>query len=232
MSRQQIDCSNGFQDACDAIDRYNRCIGAAISVAQTQYPATSGETAASAGQSLVLETLNALRDQLSPSVGTLVGVVANTAKIASVVNTVVTCHRPTTAASERDPHNEAGQLGTSICPTAPQRRRHGVPGGSASVERGALLIPDAEWRPIAFAILLSKLGRLESALEQLDPAPVVAEIAQRAGDRGLPPFAPPEPWPVETWSLIPLRAALVADEQGRLREFSRAAYRKSFVESL
>ena len=34
-----------------------------------------------------------------------------------------------------------------------------------------------------------------------------------------------------TWSLVPLRAALVADEQGRLREFSRAAYRKSFVES-
>jgi 2-hydroxychromene-2-carboxylate isomerase len=28
-----------------------------------------------------------------------------------------------------------------------------------------------------------------------------------------------------------LRAALVADEQGRLRAFSRAAYRKSFVES-
>jgi 2-hydroxychromene-2-carboxylate isomerase len=68
-------------------------------------------------------------------------------------------------------------------------------------------------------------------LEQLDPAPIVAEIAQRAGDRGLPPFAPPEAWPVETWSLVPLRAALVADERGRLREFSRAAYRKSFVES-
>jgi 2-hydroxychromene-2-carboxylate isomerase len=28
-----------------------------------------------------------------------------------------------------------------------------------------------------------------------------------------------------------MRAALVADEQGRLREFSRAAYRTSFVES-
>ena len=68
-------------------------------------------------------------------------------------------------------------------------------------------------------------------LEQLDPAPIVAEIAQRAGDRGLPPFAPPEAWPVQTWSLVPLRAALVADERGRLHEFSRAAYRKSFVES-
>ena len=68
-------------------------------------------------------------------------------------------------------------------------------------------------------------------LENLDPAPIAAEIAERAGDRGLPPFAPPEAWPVGTWSLVPLRAALVADEQGRLREFTRAAYRKSFVES-
>jgi 2-hydroxychromene-2-carboxylate isomerase len=100
-----------------------------------------------------------------------------------------------------------------------------------AAERIGDLIPDAAWRPIAFAILLSRLGRLERALEQLDPAPVVAEIARRAGDRGLPPFAPPRAWPVGTWSLVPLRAALVADERGRLPEFSRAAYRKSFVES-
>jgi 2-hydroxychromene-2-carboxylate isomerase len=72
---------------------------------------------------------------------------------------------------------------------------------------------------------------LERVLEVLDPGSVAAEIAERAGDRGLPPFAPPERWPVGTWSLVPLRAALAADEQGRLREFSRAAYRTSFVES-
>jgi 2-hydroxychromene-2-carboxylate isomerase len=100
-----------------------------------------------------------------------------------------------------------------------------------AAERIGGLIPDAEWRPIAFAILLSELGRLEGVLENLDPAPIAAEIAERAGDRGLPPFAPPEAWPVGTWSLVPLRAALVADERGRLREFSRAAYRKSFVGS-
>ncbi len=100
-----------------------------------------------------------------------------------------------------------------------------------AAERIGDLIPDAEWRPIAFAILLSQLGRLEGVLEQLDPEPIAAEIAQRAGDRGLPPFAPPDGWPVQTWSLVPLRAALVADERGSLREFSLAAYRKSFVES-
>ena len=100
-----------------------------------------------------------------------------------------------------------------------------------AAERIGDLIPDAEWRPIAFAILLGQLGRLDRVLEELDPAPIAAEIAKRAEDQGLPPFAPPGAWPVETWSLVPLRAALAADERGRLREFSRAAYRKSFVES-
>jgi 2-hydroxychromene-2-carboxylate isomerase len=99
-----------------------------------------------------------------------------------------------------------------------------------AAERIGDLIPDAEWRPIAFAILLGKLDRLQRALDELDTAPVVEEIGKRAEDRGLPPFTPPEGWPVETWSLVPLRAALAADERGRLREFSRAAYRKSFVE--
>ena len=100
-----------------------------------------------------------------------------------------------------------------------------------AAERIGDLIPGAEWRPIAFAVLLTRLGRLERALEQLDREGIAAEIAERAADRGLPPFAPPDGWPVETWSLAPLRAALVADERGRLREFSLAAYRSSFVES-
>ena len=100
-----------------------------------------------------------------------------------------------------------------------------------AAERIGDLIPDAEWRPIAFAILLGQLGRLDGVLENLDPDPIAAEIAERAAKRGLPEFAPPEGWPRETWSLAPLRAALVADERGRLREFSAAAYRKSFVES-
>ena len=99
-----------------------------------------------------------------------------------------------------------------------------------AAERIDDLIPGAEWRPIAFAILLNKLGRLEDRLEGLDVAPVAAEISERAAARGLPPFAPPEGWPVETWSLTPLRAALVAEELGRQREFSLAAYRTSFVE--
>jgi 2-hydroxychromene-2-carboxylate isomerase len=100
-----------------------------------------------------------------------------------------------------------------------------------AAERIDELIPDAEWRPIAFPILLNQLGRLDSVLETLDPAPAAQEVSRRAADRGLPPFAPPAAWPVESWSLAPLRAALVAGELGRMREFSKAAFRKSFVES-
>ena len=99
-----------------------------------------------------------------------------------------------------------------------------------AAERIDGLIPDAEWRPIAFAILLGQLKRLESMLENLDPSPIAAEVAGRAAERGLPPFSPPKVWPVETWSLTPLRAALFAEERGRLREFSAAAYRTSFVD--
>ncbi len=100
-----------------------------------------------------------------------------------------------------------------------------------AAERIDGMIPGAEWKPFAFAILLNKLGRLESALEGLDTAPVVAEVSARIADRGLPPLAPPEGWPIDSWSLAPLRAALVAEERGRQREFASAAFRKSFVES-
>jgi len=100
-----------------------------------------------------------------------------------------------------------------------------------AAERLDDFVPDAEWRPIAFAILLGQLGELDKRLTNLNTAPIVDEVSARASDRGLPSFAPPDTWPVESWSLTPLRAALVADELGRQREFGLAAFRKSFVES-
>jgi 2-hydroxychromene-2-carboxylate isomerase len=91
------------------------------------------------------------------------------------------------------------------------------------------LIPEAQWRPIAFPILLNQLGRLESAMQR-NFAAAAAEASSRAAERSLPAFNPPQGWPLETWSLAPLRAALFAGDSGRLREFSRAAFRKLFVE--
>ena len=100
-----------------------------------------------------------------------------------------------------------------------------------AAERLDDFVPGAEWRPIAFAILLHQLGQLDERLTNLNTAPVVHEVTARASDRGLPAFAPPDTWPVQCWSLTPLRAALIADELGRQREFGLAAFRKSFVES-
>ena len=100
-----------------------------------------------------------------------------------------------------------------------------------AAERLDDFLPGAEWRPIAFAILLDQLGELDKRLTNLNTAPIVHEVTARASDRGLPAFAPPDTWPVQSWSLTPLRAALVADELGRQREFGLAAFRKSFVES-
>jgi len=100
-----------------------------------------------------------------------------------------------------------------------------------AAERIGDFVPDAEWKPIAFAILLHQLGRLDEVLSTLNTVPVIDEVSRRLADRGMPPFAPPDGWPVESWSLTPLRAAIVADELGRQREFAIAAFRKAFVES-
>jgi 2-hydroxychromene-2-carboxylate isomerase len=91
-------------------------------------------------------------------------------------------------------------------------------------------VPDAEWRPIAFPILLHQLGRLEQVLQRDFPN-VLPEVRERAAARGLPPVEPPPGWPVESWSLAPLRATVFAAERGGERAFALAAFRKVFVES-
>ena len=99
-----------------------------------------------------------------------------------------------------------------------------------AAERIDDLIPDAEWRPIAFPWLLQQQGRLEAAMAR-DPAVAVAATADRLAERGLPPLSTGAGWPL-SWSLTPLRAALAADEQGRMKEFVRGAFRKVFAEGM
>jgi|SRR5215218_7490912 len=99
-----------------------------------------------------------------------------------------------------------------------------------AAERIGGLIPEAEWRPIAFPIVLQQLGRLEQVLERDFPN-VLPIVRERAAGRGLPPVEPPPGWPIETWSLGPLRAAVFAGDQGRGPDFARAAFRQVFVES-
>ena len=99
-----------------------------------------------------------------------------------------------------------------------------------AAERIDRFVPGAEWKPIAFPILLHRLGTLDEAMRR-SRTPVVEEVSRRAAERGLPSFNPPPSWPLESWSLLPLRAALHAGDAGRLREYCDAVFRAMFVEA-
>lgn len=92
------------------------------------------------------------------------------------------------------------------------------------------VLPQApDWRPIAFGAILKRTGRIPWSF---DPKSVdFEEIARRAADRGLPPPTYPEGWPLESYSLDRLRAALIAEEHGRLKEYSMASFALMFVEN-
>ena len=93
----------------------------------------------------------------------------------------------------------------------------------------AVLGPDVEWQPIAFAFLLRAQQRVPWSFDERRP-PGVAEIARRAAERGLPPVVYPEGWPRESYTLDPLRVAWAAAGHGLLREYSHAAFRRNFVD--
>jgi 2-hydroxychromene-2-carboxylate isomerase len=88
-----------------------------------------------------------------------------------------------------------------------------------------------EWRPIAFGVIVRRIGKRPWSFKDDRQAHFDA-IAQRAAERGLPDVRYPEGWPVETYSLVPLRAALVASDEGqdRLRALSRELFRTAFVD--
>jgi 2-hydroxychromene-2-carboxylate isomerase len=98
-----------------------------------------------------------------------------------------------------------------------------------AASRVADLLPAAVWRPIAFGFVLRRTGRIPWSFAD-DISPDTAEIARRAAERGLPPVRYPEGWPVESYSLAPLRVALHAEERGRLAEFTHAAFALMFAE--
>jgi 2-hydroxychromene-2-carboxylate isomerase len=98
-----------------------------------------------------------------------------------------------------------------------------------AASRIAELLPAAVWRPIAFAFVLRRTGRVPWSFAD-DISADTTEIARRAAERGLPPVRYPEGWPVESYSLAPLRVALHAEERGRVAEFTRAAFATMFAE--
>jgi 2-hydroxychromene-2-carboxylate isomerase len=98
-----------------------------------------------------------------------------------------------------------------------------------AAQRVGDLIPDAVWKPVALPVVFRAIGKVPWSLSDERPAGV-AECERRAAERGLPAMTWPEGWPAEAWSWTPLRAAIVADGEGRQREFALEAYRMNFAE--
>ena len=85
-----------------------------------------------------------------------------------------------------------------------------------------------EWVPISFGHLLQASGRRPWSFEE-DKAADLAEIQRRADERGLPKVLYADGWPIESYSLLPIRAATYAKESGRVVSFSLAAFRQHFA---
>jgi 2-hydroxychromene-2-carboxylate isomerase len=83
------------------------------------------------------------------------------------------------------------------------------------------------WQPIAFAFLLTHHQRRPWSFHVETRVPQMRDCERRAGDLGLP-LRWPDGWPKESYALLPLRAAVLAEREGLLREFSRAAFRQHF----
>jgi 2-hydroxychromene-2-carboxylate isomerase len=87
-----------------------------------------------------------------------------------------------------------------------------------------------EWQPISFGHLLRTTGRRPWSLPPEGPDPDhLAEVQRRADERGLPKVVYPEGWPIENYSLNPVRAAVYAKESGRVVSFTLACFRQVFA---
>jgi 2-hydroxychromene-2-carboxylate isomerase len=98
-----------------------------------------------------------------------------------------------------------------------------------AAERIHEVLPETPiWQPIAFGFVIRAIEKTPWSLgpEKKDG---MAEVERRAAERGLPPVRWPEGWPVESYSLIPLRAAVFAEQSGRIVAFSLAAFRQAFA---
>jgi len=87
-----------------------------------------------------------------------------------------------------------------------------------------------EWRPISFGHVIRAIDKTPWSMQPDGPDPDdLEEIQRRAAERGLPEVRYPDGWPVENYSLTPIRAATYAKESGRVVAFSLAAFRQVFA---
>lgn len=86
-----------------------------------------------------------------------------------------------------------------------------------------------EWQPVSFGHVLKETGRRPWSFAEETRSEGVAEVERRAAERGLPPLKWPPGWPIESYSLLPMRAATFAKQTGRAVAFSLAAFRQKFA---
>jgi 2-hydroxychromene-2-carboxylate isomerase len=99
----------------------------------------------------------------------------------------------------------------------------------AAMRVDAVLARDVEWCPIAFAFVLRAQNRTPWSLQESTRGTGVAECEARAAARGLPGMSWPPGWPVDSYTIEPLRAITAAVPFQRERELARAAFRRNFV---
>jgi 2-hydroxychromene-2-carboxylate isomerase len=86
------------------------------------------------------------------------------------------------------------------------------------------------WAPISMAFVTSAHERTPWSMREESREPGKRECEKRATEYGLPPMRWPSGWPLDSYSLSALRAAYVAADAGCLREFSRAAFERNFLD--
>jgi 2-hydroxychromene-2-carboxylate isomerase len=99
----------------------------------------------------------------------------------------------------------------------------------AATRVSAILGPDIEWRPIAFAFVLRAQDRRPWSFDESTRSVGVAECEARAAARGLPPLRWPPGFPVESYSLEPLRAITAAIAHEREQALARVLFERNFV---
>lgn len=93
---------------------------------------------------------------------------------------------------------------------------------------GLLAVPPI-WQPVSFGHILQQTGRKPWSFSEPGRSEGKAEVERRAAERGLPAPRWIEGWPLATYSLLPLRAAIFAQQAGRTVSFSLAAFRQFFA---
>jgi 2-hydroxychromene-2-carboxylate isomerase len=93
----------------------------------------------------------------------------------------------------------------------------------------AMFDPPPFWQPIALWFVLQHHNRTPWSMNPDTKQPGMREVERRAAERGLPEVRWPEGWPEETYGLTSLRAAVFAQQSGRVEAFSLAAFRQMFA---